>query len=103
MQYIHQNYTHENISIAKLADLCGVSKVYLRKLFHLVCGTSPIKYINNLKLLRAKELIDSGEVSVGTAALQAGFFNTSYFSREFKKEFGMPPTEYGKEKRSPRK
>ena len=96
LDYISENYTHENISIAKLSELCGVSEVYMRKIFQNVLGISPIRYINRLKLSRAKELIESGEYTVGTAAQKSGFFDDSYFSREFKKEFGLSPINYFK-------
>lgn len=98
VDYISENYTYENISIDKLAQLCGISQVYLRRLFHLTYGTSPIRYINNLKLMRARELIDSGEYTIGKAAAMSGFFDASYFSREFKKEFGLSPMQYSKER-----
>lgn len=94
IDYINEHYTYENINITLLAQLCNVSEVYLRQIFHNVYGMSPLKYINQLKLLRAKELIESREYTIGEAALQSGFFNDSYFSREFRKEFGMSPKEF---------
>ena len=45
-----------------------------------------MKYINDLKLKRAKELLNSGFYTVSDVATQAGFFDLSYFSRFFKKK-----------------
>lgn len=92
VKFINENYTSENISIAYLASLCGISEVYFRKIFRNVYGTPPLQYINFLKLTHAKELIISGECSVHKAAELSGFFDDSYFSREFKKEFGISPS-----------
>lgn len=91
--YINEHYTFENIGIAHLAALCGISEVYLRRIFRNVYGVSPIRYINALKLSRARELILSGEYSIGEAAALSGFFDDSYFSREFRKAFGISPKE----------
>jgi len=94
VSYIHDNFTNENISIEKLAELCNISEQYLRRIFADTYATSPLKYINNLKMLRAKELIRSGVYSVGEAAELSGFSDYSYFSREFKKSTGVSPTDY---------
>ena len=85
VSYINENYTSEAISISHLSELCGVSEVYFRKIFKNVYGSSPLKYINSLKLSRARDLIHSGLYSVKDAAFMSGFFDDSYFSREFKK------------------
>ena len=94
LKYISENYNKETISITHLASLCGVSEVYFRKIFKNVYGTSPLKYINNLRLSRARDLIHSGLYSVSDAAFMSGFFDDSYFSREFKKEFGVSPKDF---------
>lgn len=94
LDYIHKHYTEELISVEKLSTLCGISHSYLRKLFEKFYGTSPIKYINALKIKRTKELLSSGLYSVSESALQAGFFDLSYFSRFFKKNVGVSPKEY---------
>ncbi len=96
VEYIHINYTNKNFSIAELSRMCGISENYLRRIFHIVYGISPVKYINNLKMTYAKELIVSGAYSVTEACEMSGYNDISYFSREFKKSFGVPPTEYYK-------
>ena len=96
VDYIHANYTTEAISIGGLAKMCGISHEYLRRLFRLRYNTTPVAYINSMKIARAKELISSGLYSVTEAALASGYSDMSHFSREFKKATGMPPSLYGK-------
>ena len=94
IEYIHKHYTKELMNMEKLSGLCGISYDYLRQLFEKIYGCSPIKYINNLKLKRAKELLSSGLCSVGEAAFNAGFSDLSHFSRFFKDNVGVSPSEY---------
>ena len=92
--YIHDHYTQNGLTIGTLATLCHISEPYFRKLFHLCYGTSPLKYINQLRLTRAKELLDLGYYSVSQVAELAGFQSDCYFSREFKAHFGAAPSKY---------
>ena len=94
LQYVHENFYKENINIVNLASMCNISEQYLRRIFTNICGVAPLKYINNLKMLRARELIKSGNYSMNEVAELSGFFDYSYFSREFKKSAGVTPTEY---------
>ena len=94
LEYIHKHYTEELINVEQLSRLCGISYEYFRRLFHQFYGDSPVKYINELKLKRAKELLSSGLYSVSDAALQSGFTDVSFFSRYFKKRVGVPPSLY---------
>lgn len=94
VEYIHKNYTSELINISQLAAMCGITPEYFRNLFHSCYGTSPIKYINSLKITRAAELIGSGMCNVSQDAEMSGYTDISYFSREFKKAYGIPPSEY---------
>lgn len=94
IKYIHKNYTTENISVEHLANLCGISTTYLRNIFLKCKNTTPIKYINNLKLSRAKELIVSDYYSIPKISELSGFGDESYFCRYFKKMTGMTATEY---------
>lgn len=94
IDYIHRKYTSENISVEFLSNMCGISSAYFRRIFLNCKNTSPVKYINNLRLARAKELIASGFYTIARVAELSGFADESYFCRYFKKTTGMTPTEY---------
>ena len=96
LEYIHNHYTEGNLGISKLANLCGISEPYFRKLFLRSYGVSPLKYIAQLKLARAKELIESGLYPIHEVAALSGFQNECYFSREFKHHFGSAPSKFKK-------
>ena len=79
LEYIHNNYTSPDLSVEELSAMCGISAVYFRRIFEKCCGTSPLKYINNLRLARAKELILSDMHSISRACRLSGFGDESYF------------------------
>lgn len=97
--YVHSHYDKEQISVSHLAALCGISQVYLRNLFLKRFAMTPVKYINHLRLTRASELLASQMYAVRDACFLSGFQDESYFSREFKKNFGISPKEYAKASR----
>lgn len=94
VERIHQCYTENTPSVPELAYLCGVSPEYFRMLFKKRYGTSPVKYINNLRLARAKELLSSEAYTISEVATLSGFEELPYFSREFKKKYGVSPSEF---------
>lgn len=99
IEYIHTNYYKENISVEHLAALCGISTVHLRNTFMKRFAMSPIKYINELKMIRAKELLSSQFYTVSQVCFLSGYNDESYFSRAFKKAFNVTPSEYAKASR----
>lgn len=94
IDYIHSNYCEKPISVSYLASLCNISTVYLSSCFVKSFGLSPIKYINHLKMKRAKELLSSKMYTVTDVCFLSGYNNESYFSREFKKCFDVSPIEF---------
>lgn len=96
MEYIHSHYLTEEISIPHLASLCDMSETYFRRIFHNLCHTSPIKYINSLKIARAKELIVSDMYSIREVATLSGFHDDCYFRKVFRRETTFSPNEYFK-------
>ena len=97
LDYIQKEYTKDNIPVSLLAELCGMSEVTFRSIFTNSMGITPIKYINNLKLELAKELLSSSDRSITEIAELSGFHDECYFSREFKKQAGISPSEFRKQ------
>ncbi len=100
IKYIHSNYYKENISISYLSNLCNISEVHLRNTFIRKFAVSPLKYINNLKMSRAKELLSSQFYSISEVCFLSGYNDESYFCREFKKYFGQTPSDFMKQIRN---
>lgn len=99
IDYIHSNYYKENISVDYLANLCNISTVHLGNTFVKVFAMPTVRYINNLRMSRAKELLASGMYTVSEVCFLSGYNDESYFSREFKKHFNITPSEYAKASR----
>jgi AraC-like DNA-binding protein len=97
VQYILGNYSSKLLRVDELADMCGITPEYFRAIFHKCYGTSPVKYINHLRIERAKELILSDSYTIADAAELSGFSDISYFSKAFKKATGVSPSEYGEQ------
>ena len=95
IEYIHMNYTNKNIDIDYLAKICRMSITYFRREFNKYKGISPKKYITQLKMGYAGEMIMS-DVSINDVALDVGFNDCAAFSKAFKKHHGISPTEYRK-------
>ncbi len=95
MEYIDRNCYDKNINIDELSLLCGISSTYFRRIFAQIYGMSPVKYINSLRIKRAKELIDSQMyASIADIATLCGFSDDCYFRKVFKAETRMTPLEY---------
>ncbi len=93
MAYIHQHYA-EPISRADLAQHVALSEDYLTDCFRKELGVTPITYINRYRVNQAKILLTETYKSVTEIALDVGFSDSSYFSRVFRRETGMSPTDY---------
>lgn len=91
VEKIHASYVGELPDIALLAGLCGMSETYFRRLFSQRFGVSPVRYINDLRLERANELLGSGLYTVHDAAALSGFRDDSYFCRAYKNKYGTVP------------
>ena len=93
IEYIAKNYTRQ-IKNIEIAEICGLSEVYLRKLFSEIYGVSPMAYVKKLKIKKAKEMLESDFGSISDIAHSLGYSNIYDFSRDFKKQVGVSPTKY---------
>ena len=89
-------YAHmdENIQVENLAEMAHFHPNYFIRAFKQKFGASPIKFFNQLKLERAKELLHNTDKSMSAIAAEIGINDMSYFSRFVKQHTGLSPSEY---------
>ena len=100
IKYIEKNYKDSNLSNEKLACVCNISEVYLRKLFNKHLKRTPKQYISDIRLQKAKQLLTDGCLKINAVAEECGFSNPYHFSRFFKEQTGVAPTEYARENKA---
>lgn len=94
VRLLHEEY-YKPITIQDLALQLGIERRRFAYLFERYTGLTPINYLTEIRIRRAKELLRSG-ISVAEVAEKVGYFDNFYFSRVFKKQIGMSPSEYKK-------
>lgn len=93
---IEERCSDASLSVRELAAMCGISEVHFRRMFAMVYHTSPLKFINSLRLHNAKQLLSYTKESVSDIAAKCGFSSAYYFGRVFKSNVGITPGEYRK-------
>lgn len=91
--YIEKN-TFINLTVQDVADYLHISRSYLFTLFKQQLDTSPQKFLTAAKISNARELLARTDVPVNNISASCGYHNPFAFSRAFKKETGMTPSEY---------
>lgn len=89
-------HPEENPSVGALAEACGMSQVYFRKLFRSEFGMAPAAYRNRLRLERAARYLEYGQISVQEISDTLGYGTASHFIKEFRQAYGMSPAKYRK-------
>lgn len=96
MQFIADHYT-ERISLDDIASAANISKSAALRCFRAGMQISPVGYLNDYRLNRAKELLIASHSTISEVALAVGFDNVGYFDRVFKRAFGMTPKQFAKQ------
>ncbi|MDF9825493.1 AraC-like DNA-binding protein [Breznakia sp. PF5-3] len=93
--YINDNI-YTAITIEKLCQEFSISRSSLQQLFKNNLNTAPKQYISDLKLKKSKLLIKESKYTISEISNILGFASIHYFSRKFKQQFGITPTDYAK-------
>ena len=92
LYYIQKNYNRP-LSVPELAAQIAVTDQHVIRLFRENLGTTPVRYINRVRVLHAIELLRHTDLTVKQIAYELGFEDPNYFCRVFKKEEKMTPLE----------
>lgn len=91
--FVQRNFM-QNIEIKDISKACACSESTVSHLFTEYTGVSAKKYINDLRIEQAKQLLSTSDLPIGMIAQMCGFVNINYFPTAFKKAVGANPTAY---------
>ena len=93
-EYIEKTYSKSDLSVEDICKEFYVSPSTLRRIMLSAYYKTPVKYITEVRIKKAKNMLAYDNLSVSEIAEKCGFASSHYFSRIFKKEVGMSPLEY---------
>ncbi|MFC7442068.1 response regulator transcription factor [Laceyella putida] len=96
--FIDQHYMND-IGIGQIAETLGVTPNYLSTLFRKKTGTTFMKYLTRIRMLKAKELLTKSDIQVQQVAEQVGYYSVRHFTKLFTEFAGCYPSEYRKQQK----
>lgn len=95
IEYITDHYC-EDITSADICEMFGYDQSYFCRLFKSVVGVRPMEYIRVLRLEKARRMLINNDINISKIALECGFSDVNYFTRCFRKHYGLTAGEYRK-------
>jgi two-component system response regulator YesN len=92
-RYIKENYMRD-ISLDDVSRTVNISPYYFSKIFKEGTGEGFVEYLTNIRIEKAKELLSTTEYSMREICCMCGYSDPNYFSRSFKKNAGVTPSDY---------
>lgn len=89
-----KSHLHENLQLAKIAEVTGFSTAYFCTLFRQSMGVTPHQYVLQQRIECAKLLLQQSQLELADIAIQCGFANQSHFTRHFRQIVGATPKIY---------
>ncbi|UQZ35558.1 DNA-binding response regulator [Paenibacillus sp. PK3_47] len=96
ISYIEQHYADADLSAEQVAGGVYVDPSYLRRVFRKESGYSIVDHITHIRMKKARTLLLEGNRKLADISESVGYADPNYFSKSFKKRFGVTPTEYEK-------
>lgn len=96
LSFVSEHYTEE-VSLDSLSAACCMNRSYFCRRFKEITGRTPIAYVNEYRLTKARALLASEGGSVSEIATECGFSDSNYFSRLFTKCYGISPIKFRQE------
>ncbi|MFD0714589.1 response regulator [Paenibacillus sp. GCM10027626] len=93
-RFIDASYADPSLDLNAIAASLHINPSYLSRIFTKETGVSVVTYLTRIRMDKAKELLQEGCQNLTYLAEQIGFTDTQYFSKCFKKQFGLPPSRF---------
>jgi signal transduction histidine kinase/DNA-binding response OmpR family regulator len=93
MSVIEDRLQDENFSVEELSSKMNMGARHLHRKIRALTSKSPVEFIRLVRLQRARHLLEQNTGTISEIAYQVGIINLSYFSKSFKQEFGVLPSE----------
>jgi len=89
-----QSHYHDNISVNSIAGHLNITPNYLSRIFHSQTGVKLIDYLSEVKISKAKRLLQNPNITIKDVAEHVGYYNAKHFAKVFYKFVGLTPSEY---------
>ena len=94
MKYVVDNMSNPELKIDDIANFMGMSRSVLYGRIKQSVGMTPIDFVRHIRIMKATEMLQNTNDTMGNIAYNVGFTDPKYFSKVFKKEMGIIPSEY---------
>jgi AraC-like DNA-binding protein len=94
MECVERFFKKNDLTMPDLARELGVSKSQLARKLNALSGLSPNDFLKEYKLRKAIALMEDQNMNIAEVTMAIGFSNPSYFTKCFRKRFGMAPSDY---------
>ena len=94
LSYVNAHYQNVDLSVDEVADHIGIGVNYLNQVFREETDMTVHRYLSQVRLEKAKELLACTQMKIGSIPEQVGYADSSYFSKVFKKATGLTPYAY---------
>ncbi|MFD3003677.1 two-component regulator propeller domain-containing protein [Pontibacter toksunensis] len=95
---VEENLSNSDFSVEMLSKELGVSRVHLYKKLLAITGQSPVEFIRKIRLQHAAQFLEKSQLTVAEVAYKVGFNNRKYFTKYFKEEYKILPSQYAESK-----
>jgi AraC family transcriptional regulator len=89
-----ESHLDQKLTVRRVADLANMSPYHFGRLFKESTGLTPHQYLVELRVLKAKQLLQSGSLTLGEISSRLGFSSRAHFTTVFRKRAGTTPKEF---------
>ncbi len=100
MMWLEENVSDSEVTVDQFAAYVGMGRTSMYNKIKGLTGKSPVELIQEFRMEKATYYLKSGQYSVSETSYKVGFSDPGYFSRSFKKHFGISPADYIKQNKS---